>query len=190
MKFRNDLTYERLLELLEYDHLTGIWTWRKSRGARSSKSVAGNLDRNSKYRRIGIDGVSYLSARLAFLYMTGRWPSFEIDHRDGIDHNDRWANLREATDTQNQANRGCRKDSLLGIKGVKKVYKGGYCARIRLDDNDVGPEFGDLAIDAVIVVHHDNPGFNAIPDQHFVNEICRIEEAGRERILLEILTFL
>ncbi len=37
--------------------------------------------------------------------MTGRWPEYEIDHRDRDRANNKWVNLREATSAQNGANR-------------------------------------------------------------------------------------
>jgi hypothetical protein len=56
-------------------------------------------------RQISIDNLTYLASRLAWLYMTGRWPKEEIDHIDRDKGNDRWENLREATHQQNQLNR-------------------------------------------------------------------------------------
>lgn len=46
------------------------------------------------------------ASRIAFLLMTGRWPTHVIDHinRDRADN--RWANLREATYSENCKNNG------------------------------------------------------------------------------------
>lgn len=46
--------------------------------------------------------------------MTGLWPVELIDHRDRNGHNNKWANLRPATYTQNQGNRR-RQTKLKGV---------------------------------------------------------------------------
>lgn len=38
--------------------------------------------------------------------MTGEWPKDQIDHINRIKDDDRWENLREATQSQNSYNRG------------------------------------------------------------------------------------
>jgi HNH endonuclease len=99
------LTQERLRSLLDYDPATGAFTWlvdRRGRFARKG-ARAGTINGNG-YRQISIDCVIYPCARLAVLWMTGRWPKRLVDHhnRDKID--DRWDNLRPATYSQNGAN--------------------------------------------------------------------------------------
>ena len=51
--------------------------------------------------RICIMRVKYLAHRLAWLYVTGSWPSQDIDHIDGDPTNNRFANLREVTHQEN-----------------------------------------------------------------------------------------
>jgi hypothetical protein len=55
--------------------------------------------------QIRIEGKAFYSHRLAWLYVHGSWPADQIDHvnRDRADN--RIANLREATQSQNQQNR-------------------------------------------------------------------------------------
>jgi hypothetical protein len=60
--------------------------------------------------------------------MVGRWPD-QIDHRNGDQLDDRWDNLREATCSQNQANRSAHKDNKTGFKGVY-FHAGKYTAMI------------------------------------------------------------
>jgi hypothetical protein len=51
--------------------------------------------------------------------MTGKWPDAEIDHVDRDPSNDAWANLREATSSENKWNRDT------GYSGYRGVYPSG-----------------------------------------------------------------
>jgi hypothetical protein len=59
-----------------------------------------------------------MAHRLAYLYMTGEWPPAGIDHRDTNRSNNRWNNLRAATQLQNSTNSSIRIDNTSGYKGV------------------------------------------------------------------------
>ena len=77
------LTAKRLREVLSYDPDTGVWTWLISTGRRvRAGDQAGTKRKRHGRWRISIDGCYYASARLAFLYMTGKWPPHLVDHVD------------------------------------------------------------------------------------------------------------
>jgi hypothetical protein len=128
------LTQVRLKRLLHYDPETGVFTWLRGQpGLRGCE--AGGLWRghNQTYWVIGIDGRQYRAHRLAFFYMTGRWPDPEADHDDADTLNNRWANLREATKSQNGQNKGRMPGNTSGFKGVTFVaWRGVYQAQIRI----------------------------------------------------------
>lgn len=112
------LTVDKLKSRLSYDPDTGLFTWiSKASGNSRVKigQVAGTKD-DKGYVVIKLEGKVYKAHRLAFLYMTGEWPDHFIDHRDLDPGNNRWANLREATNADNQANRLPSGQS--GAKGV------------------------------------------------------------------------
>lgn len=112
-----ELTAERLRELLVYDPGTGVFTNRIQRGSRGPiGAVAGNYDKDG-YIVISISGQKFRAGRLAFLYMTGRWPR-EIDHKDRVRDNDAWLNLRECTRSENVAHSE-RATGESGLRGVK-----------------------------------------------------------------------
>jgi HNH endonuclease len=93
-------------QVLEYDPDTGIFTWKVRVSTHvHAGDVAGYTDPKRGYVQIGLGGCVYLAHRLAWLYMTGESPSLEIDHRNGVRHDNRWANLRLATSAQNKQNR-------------------------------------------------------------------------------------
>lgn len=112
------LTAERLRERLDYDPDNGVFTWRFTRGRAKEGAVAGCICPTYGYRMIGLDGVVYRAARLAWLYMHGEWPPDEIDHCNHNRADDSWTNLRNANRTQQQANRGRQKNNTSGFKGV------------------------------------------------------------------------
>lgn len=118
MDFERGLTADRLRELLRYSPSTGEFHWRVTNSARRpAGSIAGDL-KPSGYVLIGIDGERYRAHRLAWVYMTGEWPPGQVDHRDRDRANNRWSNLRIATNQQNQANAGVSRNSTSGVKGV------------------------------------------------------------------------
>lgn len=114
---QRDLTFERASEALAYDPATGIFTWKISRRGRGARAgvPAGTLDQRGRHV-IGLDGKKHHASRLAHLLMTGAHPLNLIDHINGDCADDRWCNLREATDQQNQANR--RATARSGLKGA------------------------------------------------------------------------
>lgn len=117
------LDQSRLKELLHYDPETGHFYWLVDRGPMArAGSQAGTLHKAKKslspYVRIKLEGQSYLAHRLAFLFMTGAWPLGEPDHRNTNTLDNSWLNLRDATPSQNQANRKVRRDNKSGIKGA------------------------------------------------------------------------
>lgn len=92
--------------LLHYDPLTGVWSWMNPlpRSKMKRGDVAGRIMSNGR-RQIRVAGCFFYSSRLAWLYMTGKWPEDQIDHKNRIKDDDRWENLREASQSQNSFNR-------------------------------------------------------------------------------------
>jgi hypothetical protein len=130
------ITQELLHKLLLYDPNIGIFTWRDYPSCIcKSGDIAGNLHPLG-YIKIGINYKSYFAHELAFIYMTGKSPQAFIDHINGEKTDNRWKNLREATASQNQCNRGKQLNNNSGYKGIinLKLKNGkhyGYRARVR-----------------------------------------------------------
>lgn len=112
------LTLERLQEVLEYNPDSGVWVWKLATGKKNTPGkIAGWLD-DYGYIGIRIDRRLYKAHRLAWLYMTGEWPRTTIDHINLEPADNRWVNLREATYSQNNANRKPTARNKSGRKGV------------------------------------------------------------------------
>lgn len=104
MAYRNALTQQDLKSVLHYNEETGIFTWIKNRtGGVKAGDIAGTI--MSGYLTCFVYGVQYKLHRLAFLYVTGSFPEEYIDHINGDKTDNRWLNLRAATNSQNQHNR-------------------------------------------------------------------------------------
>ena len=100
------LTVEELRSILHYDPATGIWTWKThhSKRARKGERAGKTVDKSTGYRRICINHILYKSSRLAWFYMTGEWPPTDVDHENTDKSDDRWRNLRLATESNNSMN--------------------------------------------------------------------------------------
>lgn len=58
-------------------------------------------------------------ARIIWALETGEWPTDEIDHRDRNRANNRFSNLRPATNAEQPQNASLRKDNKSGFTGVR-----------------------------------------------------------------------
>lgn len=137
------LTAERVREVLDYDHRTGVFMWRV--GQRKGRR-AGNISPRG-YRRIMVDRCMHLEHVLAWLYVYGEWPSQQIDHKDNDKANNRLSNLRLATNSQNHINKGLQRNNTSGFKGVSwdtQIQK--WRARIKVNGvNKYVGVFDDVA---------------------------------------------
>lgn len=120
------LTAEVLRKVVDYDPETGALTWRErvedcGGVARWNGRWAGRragAKQNKGYLSTTIFGKSYLCHRLVWLYVTGEWPNGHIDHINCKPDDNRFANLREASVSQNASNKPRRNSNKSGFKGV------------------------------------------------------------------------
>lgn len=89
-----NLTHERVIEALAYNPLTGAFTW-KIRIAYNvyPGTVAGRNSKAGGYPYVRIDNEEVTCARLAFFYMTGKWPERRVRFINGDKTDCRWENL-------------------------------------------------------------------------------------------------
>lgn len=129
------LTVARLREVLDYCPETGVFVWKVTRSFKAvAGAVAGSEYKATGYLRIQIDGTSYLAHRLAWLHHYGEWPTLDIDHINGEKSDNRIANLREATTSQNGQNQHrAQSDNKSGALGVYLDKNGRWRAVIAKD---------------------------------------------------------
>jgi len=123
-------TLARVSELFAYDLETGVVTRRKSVQGYSAGVRCGHFVKG--YLEVVVDGRRCRAHHLAWLLMTGAWPSEQIDHRNGNRSDNRWANLREATREINTQNRrSASRTSSTGLLGVCRNRRTGrFIAKI------------------------------------------------------------
>lgn len=129
-----ELTAERLRELLHYEPETGIFLWKKVTGRKAVIGMEpGWIDKDG-YRLVSLDGARYRAHRLAWLYVHGVMPCFDIDHINGQRADNRIANLRDVSRVVNMQNlKKARSDSSSGYLGVERHKASGlWLARIKV----------------------------------------------------------
>lgn len=112
------LSQERLKQLLRYDEATGEFTWLVSKGSRATKGSMAGSDDGQGYMHIAIDGRYYRSHRLAWLYCFGQWPVGQVDHVNHKRDDNRLANLREVSHSENQRNSSLCRNNTSGHQGI------------------------------------------------------------------------
>ena len=113
---KSNVTKELLKEYFEYRN--GHLWWIKPSGPRVKSGYQFGTDRRDGYRHGKFFGKRYLEHRLIWLYHYGNWPKDLLDHTNGIKHDNRIENLREATRKQNSYNRKSSKGASSKYKGV------------------------------------------------------------------------
>ena len=131
---RDQLTHERLLEVLDYNQETGIFIWKVAKISRAKVGDVAGYMRNG-YIFIMIDGNEYRAHRLSWFYVNGEWPSSQIDHINGIRDDNRLVNLRTVNHSENGQNqRKAKSSNTTGFLGVSfhKARKN-FTAQIELN---------------------------------------------------------
>ena len=127
---------KRLKELLLYNPDTGVFTRRlNTRNRFKAGQIAGSLT-SKGYIDLSLDRKTYSAHRMAWLYIHGVEPVDQIDH---INHNrsdNRLANIREVSASENSRNRSCYSRSskkggpLMGVRWDKD--RGRWLAQIKI----------------------------------------------------------
>jgi len=177
------LTQKRLHQLLDYDPLSGIFTWKVKAAMRvMAGQLAGTLSPDG-YIRICLDRKNYLAHRLAWLHVHGEFPPKHIDHINNLHADNRLVNLRCATHGENARNQGSKSNNTSGWCGVTfNIPAGKYQAQIGMagERHNLGlyrsPEIAAAIYNHVVVQVHgefarpDIPDW-LIPDAAFVKVI-------------------
>lgn len=115
----SEITQQTALEYLRYEPETGFLFWRKKASDKTVIGKRAGWQRSPNgYRQVGLVKEIVYEHRLIWLIVTGAFPEFQIDHRNGLKYDNKFDNLREASGTQNLANIGVKRDNTSGTKNV------------------------------------------------------------------------
>lgn len=152
------ISHQDLLHILDYDKMTGIFTWKNPLSRRVKRGMVAGSSHSKGYVSIRVQGVLYFGHVLAWFYVYKVWPKTLLDHVDTDKKNNRISNLRESSHSQNAANAKVHKDSVVPLKGVRKIRQK-YEARISVQgcQKNLGvfdnPEDAGRAYDKAAVEH-------------------------------------
>ena len=105
------LTKDELEKIIKYCPETGVFTRLKF-----GKNVGSVNDKG--YLVISVKNKRYRAHRLAWLYMTGNFPIDQIDHINMNRLDNRFINLRECGNKENNCNTKKKSTNTSGFKGV------------------------------------------------------------------------
>ncbi|MEI2684259.1 HNH endonuclease [Erwinia aphidicola] len=108
----------QMKSLLDFDPQTGVFTWKVTRNHLSRAGTVAGCNSSNGYIRIHILGRTYHAHRLAWIFQYNETSSLDIDHIDGNKKNNRIANLRLATRSQNNHNAPPNRKNTSGYRGV------------------------------------------------------------------------
>lgn len=150
------MNQEYLKTILNYDPETGIFSWAKrGKGIRAGKPV-GSPDRDG-YLYLTHLKSRYAMHRVAWLYVTGKWPVDQIDHKNRNRSDNRFENLRECSALENLRNRRfADRDVEPGVHPSGKKYR----VRVWVDGRNQhfgtfeDPELAALVAKEARRIHH------------------------------------
>lgn len=156
----------RLHKFFDYNPETGAFTWRIKRTKNAKAGIgaqAGTLGSDG-YWRVELDGKFYRVHRLIFRWMGKKIPE-EVDHLNGIRHDNRWKNLRAADALSNAKNAKQRSDGKFvlttGVSWSPKMRKW----RVRIGHSGKVHELGNF-----------ESSEEACATRHFANLLCSFHE--------------
>ena len=134
---------EYLHSRLTYDAATGALSWRHNAAYpqcwNSKWAGRGAFTAQFQGYRTGrLDGKQYLAHRLIWAFCTGSWPTQQIDHINGDRSDNRIANLREVSNTDNARNASLSANNTSGTTGVwLDKRRNRWCAEIKINRRKV-----------------------------------------------------
>jgi hypothetical protein len=144
-------TIDELKSILHYSPETGVFSAVVDRPRAKAGEEVGTILPNG-YVHIMVRGKFCKGHRLAWFYMTGEWPSEQIDHINGERSDNRWCNLRECSNEQNSLNRRKYRNNSTSVTGVywhKKSQR--YAASIDFNRKRINLGYFD-SVEAAAVV--------------------------------------
>ena len=112
---------ETVKKLFHYDAESGMLLWRNGNGRNVKPWQQANSLNSSGYYAAKIQGKDYRVHRLIWLYVNGKFPDGDIDHKNRIRNDNRLCNLRDVSRTDNAQNISLPKHNKSGHIGVSWI---------------------------------------------------------------------
>ena len=112
------MSQEYLKELITYDPDSGEVRWKVKKSGNTKIGDIVGRTKTDGYRGVTIDRKEYCLHRIIWMFVYGYFPSVVLDHINGVKGDNRLCNLREATFSQNNQNRGMMSNNTSGYRGV------------------------------------------------------------------------
>lgn len=126
------LSYEYLSECLHYDPICGVFKWKERPlghfatkracsvwNSRFKNTSPGCIDAEG-YSTFAVSGILLKAHRVAWILITKNWPEHDIDHINGIRHDNSFCNLRAVSRKENSQNQKKRQTNTSGCMGVTR----------------------------------------------------------------------
>lgn len=142
-----EITQDYVKSLFDYDKESGDLFWKIS----PSKNVkigtkAGCLRKKDNYISVGINKRLYFAHVIIWLWMTGEFNKFQIDHKDG--KSNKWINLRKSDSNTNAYNQKIAKNNTSGAKGID-WHNESWRVRIQYEGKRILIGYYDILNDAI-----------------------------------------
>lgn len=132
------LTQAQIRQMFDYDPISGLMTRKISTGSRGRDGAKVGTLVGAGYLKVSINYENFLVHRLVWLHVHGVWPTEDIDHINGVKTDNRLANLRLVTKSQNQHNIRQRHNNTSGFTGVRpNTTENKWAARITVNSKEI-----------------------------------------------------
>jgi len=127
------MDYDTAKKAFKYNPETGDIFWRVATGAAKVGKKIGAIN-DCGYLRVQFNGELVAAHRVAWLITHKRMPRGEIDHINGVRHDNRISNLREVNTQGNRRNARTNRRNKSGVMGVYwSVKMNKWCAQIGIN---------------------------------------------------------
>lgn len=153
-----------------FGHFNGAQGW-KTFNKRYAGKLAGHAHKSNKYIEVRLADKLYKAHRIVYKMMTGLEPNLSIDHIDGNPSNNRFENLRPATQQENSRSMsaGTSRRGKSTYKGVSKRGKRWQCMICINDKSEI--HIFDTEIEAAL--HYNYLAEKYFKDFAKLNVVCR-----------------
>jgi hypothetical protein len=124
------LTHEHLLQVLDYDPATGVFTWKVRASNRLKVGDRAGAVGTLGYRLIMIGGEKFQASRLAIFYVRGEWPKADVKFLNENMDDCSIDNLQEMSRIEAARLRSAPASNTSGLRGVSPAPRGKWKSAI------------------------------------------------------------